>query len=228
MPLPLMAIAAAAGTARGVAGAIAAGQNGHRLNRQINKSYKKGDAALRLQQGDIRQSTNESLAARGLLNSGGQQAPVGQTAPTPLTAKMGLGGIIQTAKNNQAGKISNAFAQQSARGQVGAAGTIASGVSQDLSSEFYKERDNLKTEQQNALRQNHTDTLGGIVGSIASGIQTGAQAYGAMTGAQAAHAPGPAMPSGIPAAYGVDVVNPLTALEGPNFAMALPTMKGPR
>lgn len=216
--LPLAAIAL--GGAQGIAGSWQAITSGHRAARRINQLYQRGDEQMRLGQVDTRESTNESLAARGLLNAG--SGPVQPAAAAAATGTLNPNSIATALANVRNAK----FGEQTSRNEVGAAGTLASGVSTDLSKEFLKERQNLYTDKQNALAENKYNTIGGVVSSIGKGIATAATAANAMAPVPAPHQASSVTPSGIPSYGGIDPVDPLASMNGPNFSLTLPTSKG--
>jgi hypothetical protein len=229
----MLPIAIALGAGKGLAGAISAHDRGHHNKRMIKQAYRRGDAQLRLRQGDVRQQTNESLAARGLLNAG--SAPdAAKAMPTFDAGQAKKGGLLSFAKAvGQYGTESRTteMGNQASRNGVGLAGTLAAGISGDLSTEFYKERDDLWTQQRNALDENSAATRAGYIGAVGDGISTAAAAQNAFGGG--------AMPSGIPGAYNIDVVDPLAAfnaaqgagqtqdlLNGVNYELGIPSSKG--
>lgn len=235
----MLPIAVALGAGKGLAGAFTAQSQGHHNARSIRRAYRAGDAQLQLEQGDIRQSTNESLAARGLLNAGGGGGTTPQVAAPvkPNIRGMGFGKALAAGTAYNTADRTSTMRNIASRNEVGLAGTIGAGVSSDLSKEFYKERENLWNEHANALDDNSAATRNAYIGAIGDGISTaaaadnafGSSAPAAVAGATTTKvAPPNGTPSGIPAAYGVDVVDPLTALEGPVFTQTLRTQKGPR
>jgi hypothetical protein len=70
MPVPIPLILGALQVGGGAAGAIQGNQNRQRIKGEIGKAYKIGAERLRLRQGDQRQSSGESLVARGIATGG--------------------------------------------------------------------------------------------------------------------------------------------------------------
>lgn len=125
---------------------------GRTQGRLIRAAYERAQGNLGRQQQDIRQGTTESLNAHGILNGGsGSVAPAG----------------------------SDRFQSEGRIGETGAANTLGGQVQRDLSSEFAREREDLWTQRQTAIKQNKADTMQGYVNDVTSTAQAAA---GFMTG----------------------------------------------
>lgn len=93
--IPLLALAAAAGTARAGLGMYQSNQEKQRQKGIIGKAYKLGRERMNLRQGDVRNSVAENLGQRGLTQGGDVRDPgVGSTPSltTPVGGAHTLGG----------------------------------------------------------------------------------------------------------------------------------------
>lgn len=212
--LPLIAAAVASGGLRAGIGAIQNRSETRRSRNLINDSYADASRRLLVNQADVRQSTNESLNARGV---GGSSA-----RPT-IAGTYGLLGGGETGRNPTT----------IAGTQVGPeAHTLGEQTQANTDQQLGFERKALDFEHDRANADNDANSMANSIGAISSGIQTGASVYnaGSMLGSGAgaaatpsmtvAGSPGdPGMPStpsiasayGHPSqhAFGVDAVDPL-------------------
>lgn len=220
--LPLLVAAIAAGGIKGIAG-IAGGAHQKKVaKRAIKANYRRNERDLGKSQQDIRNSSNESLAERGLLNA--SSSPRG--AVGSLEQAYATGGPLKGRALPGTTTKESAWRARSNNGGVGLADTIAGGLSDTMSKEFYQEHEDLWRDQKDQLK-GLPSTASIVSQGVAGGISTGMGLYSAFAGGGSGAAAGAAAPpaasvsggSGMPGAFGVDVVNPLNS---PNYSLTAP------
>lgn len=196
----LAALAAGAGLVRAGLGIANAGKNARRDRDLIKRAYQRTKNRTNLQQGDIRQSTTESLNARGILNGGDNvidsQAVAAAKAGAPAPGK-GIMGAIKGRAAAQAQSEENRMAADATRGQTGQGNTLSGGIQSDLSREFLLEHQDLFAQREAAIEGTKRQQQADVAGAIASGIDVGTSVYSAgsmLKGAYGAKAGVPSTP----------------------------------
>lgn len=180
MPLPLIAAALAAGALRTGFGLASNRSNGRRQKGLIHEAYGRGKERLDVRQQDVRQSTGESLNARGLVNGaavsiGGPVAPgvavqggastLGEAATRDLQYEQGL------EQNDLAGQRDAALSDVSAAGKQGIFDAISSGI--NTATSVYG-----MGKQMGAMRSPAPSTTPPIAPPAGAGVGTIRGAYG--------------------------------------------------
>lgn len=223
--MALGALAAAIGTAQAALGFSSAQRQQKRTRKAIQRGYGRADERLMLGQRDTRQSTNESLIARGLI-TGGQEAPVAAMLNTAVTAagRDRRGGILGIGargnkygeaadRQSEANRVAN-FGPQSGAGMIGERNTLAGSIGGNLSKEFALERNDLNAARHDAIATNNDNFLAQASGAIMGGVQSGLGLYNAFSQPRPGTRPGaggPAGTGGLSGAFGIDPADPLSS-----------------
>lgn len=212
MPAPLIIAGAAAGLG-GLRAALGIGEANRRKKRaisRIHQAYDDESRDLTTRQGDVRSATQESLNARGLLQAG---RPTASTQPRELSAiervyeERKARGITATPPGWGDGRLDRFRAEQdqlhasATAGAVGPANTLGGGVQTELGQEFYREHQDLSLDRENAIDDARDNARAEKIGAVASGVSAGVQAY--------------SIGSSIKGAFGIDPLNPTSALSSP-------------
>lgn len=177
MALPLIALALGAGAARAGIGAWQNRKNVRRQRRLVQEAYRHSADRLTGQQGDIRHSAMESLAARGLLQGGNAEQIDPSTELNSTDAR------ITRPDDFKKGPIAQAMRAPT---------TLAGQTRADLEGEFGLEWRDLDTQRKTAESDLKAAGQQGTIDAIASGISTAASVYsmGKTMGAPTAAAAG--------------------------------------
>jgi hypothetical protein len=196
---PLTVAAIGLGAARAVGGIVGAGKRARRDRDLIKRAYKIAQRKQERSQGYTRQSVNESLNARGVLNAGSGS---GTPATGPIAAAYG-GGFDQ-----------RRMAVSSTTGQAGQANTLSGGVNTDLSKEFLDEQQDLWHAREAGINATKAGQASDTMGAIGSGFEMGANVYSMGKSMKGGGSAAPAVqksqaPISIKGAFGIDPVDPL-------------------
>lgn len=233
MPLPIIAAAIGLGAGRALYGMSRARQRSRQAKGVINQAYGVAATDLANRQSDIRQSGNESLNARGVLQSGavgGPVSPIGQalSGKTDWTEKGGKQHLNRTREQG--------FYTASGANSLGTSNTLSGGENRIMTDEFYRERSALNERKSQALDSVKSDTKDAYLNSIVGGINTGLSVYGMGSGvsSEPTGQPGPdntqTGASGIPTTAS-GPMPPVTGYAGlpanPSFSIAPPNIGQP-
>jgi hypothetical protein len=191
----------------GPVGAIGTAITGNQAKQKrkgaIGEAYRVNAARMDLDQADTRQSTNESLNARGVLTAGGVQAAA---ATSPIARAVASGGPRFGSLDRYEGAAG--------RNAIGPANTLSGSANAALTDQFALERKELADNKAAMEKENRAEYLGSIGHAIEEGIDTTVDAFGAnlQTEPQASPNLGPAplgtqiTPSAPTGAYGMPTV----------------------
>jgi hypothetical protein len=157
MALPL--ILGALQVAGGIGGAIQGNQNRQRQKGEIGKAYKIGAERLRLRQGDQRQSSGESLVARGIATGG--------------NARVRRGPGITEGKTRGISWVNNTPTQVSGTGIR----TLGDQVTADLTEEQRLEQAAMRSQRDSAYAGADAGATQALVGGIGQAVAGGIQGY---------------------------------------------------
>lgn len=195
MPLPALAIPVAAAVLRAGVGLITGKKKADRRRSAIYDAYTRGKGRLDLRQHDLRESTIGSLADRGL-TGGGTVTDVGAVQPTPvdygtkkqtpiaLAMLRAWAGRPQRPTENKMDLLRADAASRPAPQPH----TLGEQQLSDLRSEQLLEQNDLLAARDNGIDDAGAEATQGAIDSIASGIQTGMNVYGAGKELQASRA----------------------------------------
>jgi hypothetical protein len=148
--IPLLVAALGAGALRAGIGAITGNQRKQRNKGYINDAYRRSSQELDTRQRGARQSLAESANARGL-------AQGGDISASPIHTAM-RAGLMKAS---------------------GSPSTIGGQVASDANVQMGLERQDLDQQHDRALKENKAEYVDTLLGSAASGVQTGMNVYGA-------------------------------------------------
>lgn len=156
----------------GPVGAIGTAITGNQAKQKrkgaIGEAYRVNAARMDLDQADTRQSTNESLNARGVLTAGGVQTP----SPTsPIARAVASGGPRFGSLDRYEGAAG--------RNAIGPANTLSGAANAALTDQFALERKELADNKAAMEKENRAEYLGSIGHAVEEGIDTTVNAFGA-------------------------------------------------
>lgn len=216
MAAPLLIGAGVAG-----AGIIAGNQQRQRNKGIIGAAYRRDLQRLKIDQADTRQSTNESLNARGMLTPGAAPTTAIPAHPGELNFEAAnrkgiIGGVKMVAGHNQA-VAANEQGLTSARGAIGPANSYSGGVNSNLTTQFGLERQDLEDSTKAARQENDAQYYGTIVNSIQGGIGAGMNIAAGLQAGQAAGAITPPVGTPSPIASSGEMVGAYGMPVNPSF-----------
>jgi hypothetical protein len=200
MIVPLIALAFAAGAARTAFGIGSAQKQGQSERDQIKRAYQISKRRMNQSEAYIRQGSNESLNARGVLNAGSntgrpsaitdayaagdKSAATNATLAAQLKKGNTIGAVKTLGKNG--GNTERVYGTEEARmaadaerGKSGDASTLSGQVNSDLSGEFYGEQQDLFSQRQAGINASKRGQSEATAGAVGAGIDTGTSVYNA-------------------------------------------------
>ena len=146
------------GGVEGLVGFNQARQNAKGQRGAINRAYKAATIQQGINSAGVRENTNESLNARGILSAG--SAPRTGASISPIAQSVANTGAYRN------------FYNGAQKGSTGASNTIGGQVNADEGDQFYKEQKALYDEQQQGLNSTKANETNAVIGSLAGGVQT--------------------------------------------------------
>lgn len=162
------------GGVEGLVGFNQARQNAKGQRGAINRAYNAATIQQGVDNAGVRENTNESLNARGILSAG--SAPRTGAGISPIAQSVAKSGAYRN------------FYNGAQKGSTGAANTIGGQVNADLGDQFYKQQKSLYDQRQQGLNTTKANETNAMLSSAIGGVQTAmnvnaGQAANGMTGA---------------------------------------------